>query len=134
MNMRTRALLAISAGALTLGAVAAPASAGQRSGTVDGAHWYIGSGNAYGEVEWDDRNSSGDSDRLYLHDDLIPAGYSVKMTVEQGSFKDTVYASNGGSDNIRIPGFSKGEKAKFKACARDNGETVTCRPWTTVTE
>lgn len=56
------------------------------------------------------------------------------MTVVHGSFKKTVHATHGDFSTVHIPGFTKGESAKFKACAWDNGDVVTCRPWTTVVE
>ncbi|WP_340682215.1 hypothetical protein LCL61_26480 [Amycolatopsis coloradensis] len=118
--------------ALALGAFAVPASAA--ADTPDGAHWYIGSGNAYGEVRWNDHHEGKDYDQLFLNDDLFPPGYSVKMTVVHDSFEKTVHAKNGATVIVKIPGFANGETAKFKACAWDNGEEVTCRPWTTITE
>ncbi|GAA3085481.1 hypothetical protein GCM10010449_06520 [Streptomyces rectiviolaceus] len=105
------------------------------SGTKDGWRWYIGGGNSYGAVDWDDNYKSIDRDNLILNDDIFPSGYSVKMTVTQGDdFKKTVHAYGGDAKTVHIPLFSKGEKAKFKACAWNNNHKVMCRPTTYVTE
>ncbi|MFI0372605.1 hypothetical protein ACH35V_32470 [Actinomadura sp. 1N219] len=144
-----RAGLATGAAVLALGTFAGSASAveradtpnspsaAQRSGTPHLSRWYIGSGNAYGNVLWIDYRGKGspDVDDLWLSDDFFPSGFSVKMTVVNGSHKKTVHAKNGELVMMDMPGpFPKGRKAKFKACAWDNGEEVICRPWTTITE
>lgn len=128
-------MLAATAAVLTFGALTGAASADTRGGTPHGSHWYIGTGNSYGEVVWLDYDQNGnDRDELVLKDDIFPSGYSVRMTVEHDSFKKTVRAYSGNSVSVQIPGLRNGEKAKFKACAWDNGDEVYCRPWTTVTE
>ncbi|MFI0372606.1 hypothetical protein ACH35V_32475 [Actinomadura sp. 1N219] len=134
MKNYVRAALATGTAILALGMFATSASAAPRAGTPDGAHWYIGSGNAYGEVRWDDWAGDDDMDVLTLDDDIFPQGFSVKMTVVHDSWKRTVHATYGEIEHVRIPGFTKGEKAKFKACAWDNNIEIKCRPWTTVTE
>ncbi|NKE58161.1 hypothetical protein FXN61_15565 [Lentzea sp. PSKA42] len=136
MKNSARTVLATIAAVLTFGALTGAASADTRGGTPHGSHWYIGTGNAYGEVVWldYDQNNSNDKDELVLKDDIFPSGYSVRMTVVHDSFKKTVRAYSGNSVSVQIPGLHKGEKAKFKACAWDNDDEVTCRPWTTVTE
>lgn len=122
------------AGVFALGSFI-PASASDTTGTkgTPEQRWYIGSGNAYGKFEWDDRGVDNDVDNLNLYDDVIPAGYSVKMKVVHGSFKKTVSASHNGWETVHIPNFTRGEKATVTACAWDNGEIVKCRE-ETITE
>ncbi|XVQ07294.1 hypothetical protein ACQP1W_32390 [Spirillospora sp. CA-255316] len=103
MKNYVRAGLAAGAAVLALGTLAGSASADERAGTPDQAHWYIGSGNAYGDVTWNDHDMGlGDADVLTLNDDVVPAGYSVRMTVKQGSWEKTVHASTGGQDSVRF--------------------------------
>lgn len=137
-NYAHAALATGMAGAFALATMAGSASAAEvTGGTPDDAHWYIGSGNAYGEVLWDDHHPfQGDADILTLKDDLAPPGYSVRMKVDFGSYVERVRASHGQSRSVYLGArnFAKGDKVRFKACAWDNGKLVTCRPWTTVTE
>ena len=131
--MKRMILVGAALTAAALGAFAGPASAA--ADTPDGKRWYIGSGDSWGHVTWDDSNGGDDRDILCLTDHLSPSGTSVGMTVRFGSWKKSVHAYNGDTTCVSLPdSFTNGDTATFDACGWNNGNQVFCRETTKVVE
>lgn len=133
MKHTIRTALSAGMALLALGTFVSPASAA--ADTPDGKRWYIGGGDSYGHVTFDDNYGSIDMDTLTLVDHLSPPGTSVRMTVRFGDWKKTVHAYSGDEIRVFLPvSFGNGDTAYFNACGWNGDDRLECRGKTKVVE